>query len=131
MSQACRVRTSQTPLTILSISFSVTTVRSPIGPTRRRAPRRGSFLRRRYGSRRLILRTRPISATSSRPALESVRRTGQAGGIKPWRGVGVSPPPRKAVAHSLYWLVVALLVGAFSASCAAIVGGRRRDLGWA
>ena len=38
---------------------------------------------------------------------------------------------RKAVAHSLYWLVVALLVGAFSASCAAIVGGRRRDLGWA
>ena len=37
---------------------------------------------------------------------------------------------RKAVAHSLYWLVVALLIGAFSASCAAIVGGRRRDLGW-
>lgn len=38
---------------------------------------------------------------------------------------------RKAVAHSLYWLVVALLVGAFSASLAAVVGGRRRDLGWA
>lgn len=37
---------------------------------------------------------------------------------------------RKAVAHSLYWLVVALLVGAFSASMAAVVGGRRRDLGW-
>jgi hypothetical protein len=38
---------------------------------------------------------------------------------------------RKAVAHSLYWLVVALLIGAFSASLAAVVGGRRRDLGWA
>jgi hypothetical protein len=37
---------------------------------------------------------------------------------------------RKAVAHSLYWLVVALLIGAFSASLAAVVGGRRRDLGW-
>jgi hypothetical protein len=34
---------------------------------------------------------------------------------------------RKAIAHSLYWLVVALLVGAFSASYAAIYGGRRRD----
>lgn len=37
---------------------------------------------------------------------------------------------RKAVAHSLYWLVVALLVGAFSASYAAIFGGRRRDFIW-
>jgi hypothetical protein len=37
---------------------------------------------------------------------------------------------RKAVAHSLYWLVVALLVGAFSASYAAIFGGRRRDFAW-
>lgn len=34
---------------------------------------------------------------------------------------------RKAVAHSLYWLFVALLLGAFSASFAATVGGRRRD----
>ena len=34
---------------------------------------------------------------------------------------------RKAVAHSLYWLVVALLVGAFSGSYAATVGGRQRD----
>jgi hypothetical protein len=38
---------------------------------------------------------------------------------------------RKAVAHSLYWLVVALLVGAFSGSYAAIIGGRRRDYVWA
>jgi hypothetical protein len=38
---------------------------------------------------------------------------------------------RKAVAHSLYWLVVALLVGAFSASLTAIAGGRRRDFVWA
>ncbi len=37
---------------------------------------------------------------------------------------------RKAIAHSLYWLVVALLVGAFAASYAAIYGGRRRDYVW-
>lgn len=34
---------------------------------------------------------------------------------------------RKAVAHSLYWLFVALLLGAFSASFAATFGGRQRD----
>lgn len=37
---------------------------------------------------------------------------------------------RKAIAHSLYWLVVALLVGAFAASYAAIYGGKRRDYVW-
>ena len=34
---------------------------------------------------------------------------------------------RKAVAHSLYWLFVALLLGAFVASFAATLGGKRRD----
>jgi hypothetical protein len=34
---------------------------------------------------------------------------------------------RKAVAHSLYWLFLALLIGAFSASFAATLGGRERD----
>lgn len=34
---------------------------------------------------------------------------------------------RKAVAHSLYWMFVALLLGAFAASFAATLGGRRRD----
>jgi hypothetical protein len=34
---------------------------------------------------------------------------------------------RKAVAHSLYWLFVALLIGAFCASYAATLGGRQRD----
>jgi hypothetical protein len=34
---------------------------------------------------------------------------------------------RKAVAHSLYWLFVALLLGAFTASFAATMGGHRRD----
>jgi hypothetical protein len=34
---------------------------------------------------------------------------------------------RKAVAHSLYWMFVALLLGAFAASLAATLGGRRRD----
>jgi hypothetical protein len=34
---------------------------------------------------------------------------------------------RKAIAHSLYWLFLALLIGAFCASYAATVGGRQRD----
>jgi hypothetical protein len=34
---------------------------------------------------------------------------------------------RKTVAHSLYWLFVALLLGAFSASVAATFGGKQRD----
>jgi hypothetical protein len=34
---------------------------------------------------------------------------------------------RKAIAHSLYWLFLALLVGAFCASYAATIGGRQRD----
>jgi hypothetical protein len=34
---------------------------------------------------------------------------------------------RKAVAHSMYWAFLALLVGAFSASLAATIGGRQRD----
>jgi hypothetical protein len=34
---------------------------------------------------------------------------------------------RKALAHSFYWLFVALLCGAFFASFAATVGGRQRD----
>jgi hypothetical protein len=34
---------------------------------------------------------------------------------------------RKAVAHSLYWLFAALLVGAFCGSFSATIGGRRRD----
>jgi hypothetical protein len=34
---------------------------------------------------------------------------------------------RKLAAHALYWLFVALLLGAFSASTAATLGGRERD----
>lgn len=34
---------------------------------------------------------------------------------------------RKDIAHSLYWLFVALLIGAFCASFAATIGGRQRD----
>jgi hypothetical protein len=34
---------------------------------------------------------------------------------------------RKAAAHTLYWLFVALLIGAFCASFAATIGGRQRD----
>jgi hypothetical protein len=33
---------------------------------------------------------------------------------------------RNAVAHSLYWLLVALLLGAFAASLAATFGGKQR-----
>jgi len=34
---------------------------------------------------------------------------------------------RKSAAHALYWLFVALLLGAFTASFAATIGGHRRD----
>jgi hypothetical protein len=34
---------------------------------------------------------------------------------------------RKAVAHSLFWMFLALLIGAFCASYAATIGGRQRD----
>jgi hypothetical protein len=34
---------------------------------------------------------------------------------------------RKAVAHSMYWMFLALLIGAFCASVAATVGGKQRD----
>jgi hypothetical protein len=34
---------------------------------------------------------------------------------------------RKAIAHSLYWLFVALLLGAFAASLASTFGGKQRD----
>jgi len=34
---------------------------------------------------------------------------------------------RKSVAHSLLWIFLALLIGAFSASFAATIGGRQRD----
>jgi hypothetical protein len=33
----------------------------------------------------------------------------------------------KAVAHSMYWTFLALLIGAFSASFAATIGGKERD----
>jgi hypothetical protein len=34
---------------------------------------------------------------------------------------------RKAIAHSLYWTFLALLIGAFCASFAATIGGKQRD----
>jgi hypothetical protein len=34
---------------------------------------------------------------------------------------------RKAVAHSMYWTFLALLIGAFSASLSATIGGKERD----
>ena len=37
---------------------------------------------------------------------------------------------RRAVAHSLYWTFLALLIGAFCASYAATIGGRQRDQLW-
>jgi hypothetical protein len=34
---------------------------------------------------------------------------------------------RKALAHTMYWTFLALLIGAFCASLAATVGGKQRD----
>jgi hypothetical protein len=42
----------------------------------------------------------------------------------------VADTARKAVAHSLYWTFLALLIGAFCASYAATIGGRQRDHLW-
>jgi hypothetical protein len=41
--------------------------------------------------------------------------------------LAVAERARKAAAHSLYWLFVALLIGAYCASHAATIGGRERD----
>lgn len=41
--------------------------------------------------------------------------------------LAVANAARKATAHALYWLFLALLVGAFTASFAATIGGRERD----
>lgn len=43
------------------------------------------------------------------------------------RALQTADTVRKAVAHSLYWTFLALLVGAFCASAAATIGGRQRD----
>ncbi len=43
------------------------------------------------------------------------------------QAVQTADAARKAVAHSLYWTFLALLVGAFCASYAATIGGRQRD----
>lgn len=83
----------------------------------------------------------------ARPAIDSADRAYLAGLVASRTGLSVADAERrvettaanqrvafeesrKAIAHSLYWLVVALLVGAFSASYAAIYGGRRRDFTW-
>jgi hypothetical protein len=39
----------------------------------------------------------------------------------------VAEKTRKAAAHSLLWIFLALLIGAFSASLAATIGGKQRD----
>jgi hypothetical protein len=43
------------------------------------------------------------------------------------RGQQAADVARKAVAHSMYWTFLALLIGAFCASFAATIGGRERD----
>jgi hypothetical protein len=42
-------------------------------------------------------------------------------------GLEAADRARKAVAHSMYWLFLALLIGAFSSTVAATIGGRQRD----
>jgi hypothetical protein len=39
----------------------------------------------------------------------------------------VTEKTRKAAAHSLLWIFLALLIGAFSASFSATIGGKQRD----
>jgi hypothetical protein len=57
--------------------------------------------------------TRPEAEKRVTEVFESDRQAADAG--------------RRAVAHSLYWLFVALLLGAFAASLWATLGGKQRD----
>jgi hypothetical protein len=64
-----------------------------------------------------------VSARTGMTELDSERRVSDT--LAAYREA--ADTARKAVAHSLYWIFVALLIGAFSGSFAATLGGKRRD----
>ncbi len=64
-----------------------------------------------------------VAAKTSVSQAEAERRVDEAY----TRGLENVDLARKSLAHSMYWMFLALLVGAFSASFAATIGGRQRD----
>jgi hypothetical protein len=80
------------------------------------------------------LRQGDISADKSYLAQLVAARTGLSQGDSEkrvsdifMRAQQTADTARKAVAHSLLWAFLALLIGAFCASLAATIGGRQRD----
>jgi hypothetical protein len=66
---------------------------------------------------------RLIAAKTGVPAPEAQKRVDDAFN----QAREAADQARKALAHSMYWTFLALLVGAFSASFAATLGGKQRD----
>jgi hypothetical protein len=64
-----------------------------------------------------------VSAKTGVSQVEAERRVDDAYS----RAGALADATRKAVAHSMYWTFLALLIGAFCATLAATVGGRQRD----
>jgi hypothetical protein len=67
--------------------------------------------------------THLVAASTGLPEAEAERRVAETVAAEREAADNI----RKAVAHSLYWIFVALLIGAFTASWAATIGGRLRD----
>jgi hypothetical protein len=64
-----------------------------------------------------------VAARTSVSQAEAERRVDEAYS----RALENADLARKSLAHSMYWMFLALLVGAFSASFAATLGGKQRD----
>ena len=64
-----------------------------------------------------------VSAKTGMRGVEAERRVDEVFN----EDLAAADAARKAAAHSLYWMFVAFLIGAFVASHAATVGGRQRD----
>ncbi len=67
--------------------------------------------------------TNLVTATTGLAQPEAERRVSET--VAAEREAGDTA--RRAIAHSLYWLFVAFLIGAFCASYAATIGGQQQD----
>jgi hypothetical protein len=94
-------------------------VRSEIGPILAQALREGSLppADRAYLAQVVAARTGVSQSDAEKRVDDTFTRAQQT-----------ADGARKAVAHSMYWTFLALLIGAFCASVAATIGGKERDL---
>jgi hypothetical protein len=95
-----------------------TSIRGEIGLILANSLRRGSMAQadKMYLAQVVAART-GMSETEAEKSVEDVYAQDQL----------AADTARKAIAHSMYWTFLALLVGAFSASLAATMGGKQRD----